>query len=149
VYLCREKLKFIEMKKVYWKGIFFVFLSIVSFSFFSCVEDGITYDATDWEGRWKITEEIVFPKSTKAAYVGNIKKVDENNIIIGGELFGLNSSCEISAKVTSKSASFDQMVSGMYRLVGSAALAGDSITFKFDIKVDDKTKGYTRTAVKL
>ena len=62
------------MKKVYWKGIFFVFLSIVSFSFFSCVEDGVTYDATDWEGRWKITEEIVFPKSTKAAYVGNIKK---------------------------------------------------------------------------
>jgi len=37
----------------------------------------------------------------------------------------------------------------MYRLVGSAALDGDSITFKFDIKVDDKTKEYIRVAVKL
>ena len=137
------------MNKVYWKGIFIVFLTIFSFSFFSCVEDGIKYDATDWEGRWKISEEIVFPKSTKASYVGDIRKVDESNIIIGGELFGLNSSCEITAKVSSKTATFDQMVSGMYRLVGSAALNGDSITFKFDIKVDDKSKGYTRTAVKL
>jgi hypothetical protein len=75
--------------------------------------------------------------------------VDENNIIIGGELFGLNSSCNISAKVSSKTANFDQTVSGMYRLVGSAALDGDSITFKFDIKVDDKSKGYTRIAIKL
>ena len=79
----------------------------------------------------------------------NNGECDESNIIIGGELFGLNSSCEIAAKVSSKTATFDQMVSGMYRLVGSAALDGDSITFKFDIKVDDKSKGYTRTAVKL
>ncbi len=137
------------MKKVYWKGVFLVFLSVMTFSFFSCVEDGVTYDATDWEGRWEISEEIVFPKSTKASYIGNIKKVDESNILISGELFGLNSSCEISAKISSKTANFDQVVSGMYRLVGSATLDSDTITFKFDIKVDDKTKGYTRIAVKL
>ena len=149
VYLCRRKLIFITMKKVFWKR-FLVFLMIgFSFSLFSCVEDGVTFDAFDWEGRWSIKDEIVFPKSTKASYVGNIKAVDENNIIIGGELFGLNSSCEISAKISSKTAKFDQIVSGMYRLVGSGNLNGDSIIFKFDIKVDDKSKGYTRTAVKL
>lgn len=137
------------MKKVYWRGIFLVFLSVLTFSFFSCVENGPAFDASDWEGRWKINEDIVFPKLTKASYVGDIKMVDENNIIIGGELFGLNSSCNISAKVSSKTANFDQTVSGMYRLVGSAALDGDSITFKFDIKVDDKSKGYTRIAIKL
>ncbi len=137
------------MKKFFLGRKFLVCLICLAFSLVSCVEGRETYDATDWEGRWEIKEEIVFPKSTKASYVGSIKSIDDNNISISGELFGLNSSCEISAKVSSKTANFDQVVSGMYRLVGSAALDGDSITFKFDIKVDDKTKEYIRVAVKL
>lgn len=137
------------MKKVFWKRIFLVFISLFTLSLFSCVESGTTYNANDWEGVWKINEEIVFPKSTKASYKGNIKAVDDYNIIIGGELFGLNSSCEIAATVSSTTAKFDQIVSGNYQLVGSATLDRDSITFKFDVKIDDKTKGYTRTAVRL
>jgi hypothetical protein len=137
------------MKKFFLGKKFFVCVICLALSMVSCVEDKVTYDASNWEGMWSISDEIVFPKSTKASYVGSIKAVDDNNITIGGELFGLNSSCQISATVSSKTANFDQMVSGVYRLVGSAALEGDSITFKFDIKVDDKTKGYTRVAVKL
>jgi hypothetical protein len=137
------------MKKFFLGRKFLVCLICLAFSLVSCVESGETYDASDWEGVWSINEEIVFPKSTKASYVGKIKAVDDDNIAISGELFGLNSSCEVAAKVSSKTANFDQIVSGVYQLVGTASLAGDSITFKFDIKVDDKTKGYTRVAVKL
>lgn len=137
------------MKKSFWKVLSFICVFVFTFSFFSCVESGTTYTASDWEGVWKIDEEIVFPKSTKASYKGSIKAVDDYNIIISGELFGLNSSCEVAAIVSSKTAKFDQMVSGNYQLVGSATLANDTITFKFDIKLDDKTKGYTRKAIKL
>lgn len=137
------------MKKVFFRRLFLIFMGILTFSLFSCVENGVTYNASDWKGMWNIKEEIVFPKSTKASYVGSIKAIDDSNIIIDGGLFGLNSSCKIDATVSSKTAKFDQVVSGVYRLVGSANLEGDSITFKFDVKVDDKTRGYTRVAVKI
>lgn len=132
-----------------FKNIYLVLISVLSLSFISCVEDAPSYNASDWEGRWQINEEIVFPKNPKTTYTGNIKAVDDYNIIIGGELFGLNSSCKVAATVSSKTAKFDQIVSGAYQLVGTATLNADTITFKFDVKVDDKSRGYTRKAIKL
>ena len=32
-------------------------MGILTFSLFSCVENGVTYDASDWEGMWNIKED--------------------------------------------------------------------------------------------
>lgn len=133
-----------------------VLLAFVSLTFVSCESDD-TVASKNWDGRWQLNEEVVFPQ-TKGDLLfaksnsGTIK-IDPNNdrkIIISGDLFGLYSTLSIAASVVSTTASYDQKV-GIYRMKGTATLVDeDEITFKFTITNDNNySESYTRTAIRI
>ncbi len=125
-------------------------------SFFACEPDN-TLASSDWNGNWRISEDIIFPQtktnqnSIKTSS-GTIK-IDPNNerkIIISGELFGLNPSFNISASVVSSNATFDQKV-GIYQIKGTAVLNNSNqITFNFTITTENSnTETYNRIAIRI
>jgi hypothetical protein len=135
-------------------AIFSVLLALLTFS--ACEPDN-TLASSDWNGNWKLNEEIIFPqtktniKSAKSSS-GTIRidPNDERKIIISGELFGLSSSESISASATSSSASFNQKV-GIYTLEGTATLSGkDQIKFQIKITTENNNAAsFSRIAIRI
>ena len=128
-------------------------LVVCSILIVSCEPENETLTSSEWVGNWVITEDIVFPsKSIVKSHNGTIrvKPSDNDYIIISGELFGMNSSISIEAKVYDRKADFSQMVGGSYYLEGNAELKTDNeIFFDFDITLEDKKLSYERTAVRI
>lgn len=127
-----------------------------TFSFFSCEPD-TTVASSDWEGKWRISEDIIFPQTKEnqnfaKSSSGTIKidPNDERKIIISGELFGLNPTFSISASVVSTNANFDQKV-GIYQIKGTAVLNNSNqINFKFTITTENNnTETYNRIATRI
>ncbi len=121
----------------------------VALAFSSCEPDN-TLASSDWNGNWRMSEDIIFPQTKSSS--GTIK-VDPNNerkIIISGELFGLNSSFSIIADVISTNANFDQMVSN-YKIKGTATLNNaNQITFNFTITTENNnSEVYKRIAIRI
>ncbi|MCK9162874.1 MAG: hypothetical protein WCR29_00685 [Bacteroidales bacterium] len=134
-------------------GVLFAFLSI---TFVSCQEDQ-TLASDDWNGSWKLSEDVIFPQTKKMenstkSNTGTIK-IDPNDsrqIIISGDLFGLYSTLEIRATVVTTSASFEQQVGG-YKMKGTGVLvSGDKINFNFTITTEtNDIESYERTATRI
>lgn len=137
------------------------FIAIISVLFalltFSACEPDKTLASSDWNGNWKLNEEIIFPqtknnlKSAKnSSGTIRIDPNDDRKIIISGELFGLSSMESISASATSSSASFNQKI-GLYKIEGAATLnTKDQI--KFQIKIiteNNNTENYSRIAIRI
>ncbi|MFA7081113.1 MAG: hypothetical protein WC135_00730 [Bacteroidales bacterium] len=134
-------------------GVLFAFISL---SFVSCQDDK-TLASEDWNGRWKLSEEVVFPQTKNSeslikSITGTIK-IDPNDsrqILISGDLFGLQPSLSIKAAVVTTTASFEEQVAG-YKMKGTGVLVSkDTIKFKFTITTDSgETKAYERTATRI
>lgn len=133
-----------------------ILLVSISLVFTSCTSDS-TKASSDWNGNWRMSEEIIFPQAKSGA--SGIKtpsgtiKIDPNDsekIIISGDLFGLYSSLSISATVVSSTASYEQKV-GLYTIKGTANLNDtDEITFKFKITTETNySESYVRTAIRI
>ena len=128
-------------------------LVVSSILIVSCEPENETLTSSDWVGNWVMTEDIVFPsKSGVKSHNGTIRvnPSDDDYIIISGEVFGMNSSISIEAKVYDRKADFSQMVGGSYYLEGNAELKTDNeIFFDFDITLEDKKQSYERTAIRV
>lgn len=134
-------------------------ISLISISLlFTSCESDTNNASSDWNGNWRMSEDVIFPQEKNSDYSG-IKtpsgtiKVDPNDadkIIISGDLFGLYSSLSISATVVSSTASYEQQV-GLYKIKGTATLNDtDEITFKFKITTESNyTESYVRTAIRI
>lgn len=133
-----------------------ILLVSISLLFTSCTSD-TTKASTDWNGNWRMSEEIIFPQAKSGS--SGIKtpsgtiKIDPNDsekLIISGDLFGLYSSLSISATVVSSTASYEQQV-GLYKIKGTATLDDtDEITFKFKITTETNySESYVRTAIRI
>lgn len=124
-----------------------VFLSIIFFS--SCAPDQYS-PSEDWVGRWKIEEDINYPQKKSTSGRIWINPINDRELMISGELFGLNSSFIITAKVNStRSVSFERI--GDFTIKGSANLDSEKqITFKFTYSSENNSsESYTRKAIKI
>ena len=109
---------------------FFFALFVLSLGFWSCEPDYFS-PSKDWEGRWKIEEAITYPQKKSTSGEIWIDPDNDRKLIISGELFGLNSSFLIEAKVsTTTSISYER--DGDFKIEGTANLIKkDEIRFKF------------------
>jgi len=138
-------------------ALFSILLISIAVVLSSCAADS-TSASSDWNGNWRMDEDITFPQTKGSELIGakttsGTIKVDPNDadkIIISGELFGLYSSLSISATVVSSTASYEQQV-GLYKIKGTAVLEDeDEITFSFKITTEnDNSESYTRTAIRI
>lgn len=147
------RIKEMKNKFIILLGVLFAFISI---SFQSCQEDQ-TLASNDWNGRWKLNENVIFPQTKnnedpKNTNIGTIK-IDPNDsrlIIISGDLFGLYSSLEIKASVVTTTASFEEKV-GNYKMKGTGILVNkDEIKFRFTITTEaNDSESYERIAKRI
>ncbi len=130
--------------------------AFISLSFVSCQDDK-SLASEDWNGRWKLSEDVIFPQTKNnenliKSNTGTIKidPSDNKQIIISGDLFGLQPSLSIKATVVTTTASFEQQI-GRSKMKGTGVLVSeDKINFSFTITTDENyAEAYKRTATRI
>lgn len=137
------------MRRISLKPIWLLLIFISVFNFLSCTPDPYS-PSEEWEGRWKIEEEITYPQKKSTSGSIWLNPNNDRELMISGELFGLNSSFIITAKVnTTTTISYERV--GDFTIKGTATLNSDKqITFKFTYTSEfGNSESYTRKAIKI
>lgn len=132
--------------KDYFVGMIAILLLLTIGVFSACTPEEEDY-TSHWLGSWKTTNKLNYPLS-KVSYSGEITKVPnkDNQVLVGGELFDLNSSFVMPMKINSTYAASFDYTAGI-KLEGTARLNAKYDTIVFFITVTSADKSIKDTII--